>query len=261
MSVAVGPNGAFSGEDMAKMHLRKTIVDNIEHLISNTDMKKGDFETKAGVKKGYLSSISDEMSTTVPPTMFLVKASELLGVSIDDLVNRNLEELSKDDYLTCTFIRKLINQTDKQEIYWEQQVLEEIEDCIRDGVQPNILYDCYYEDEDKDVVIFYNSPFNSYASVVGSIYNVSISGDVRVYIVPVQYTDGTSESENIDYELYWETYFDPMGGVNIEPVLCSKKSNVINDYLEELYKSISTSIKKSFLSDSSRRIMTNYLKD
>lgn len=261
MSVAVGPNGAFSDEDMAKMHLRKTIVDNIEHLISNTDMKKGDFETKAGVKKGYLSSISDEMSTTVPPTMFLVKASELLGVSIDDLVNRNLEELSKDDYLTCTFIRKLINQTDKQEIYWEQQTLSEIEEKLADNVLPNSLYESNYDEIIDIVFISYISAFYSYTEVVGSIYMVSLAYDAVVYIVPVKYKEEAHESEIINYELYMGTFYDPMSDEEIEPVVCSRKSNVVNDYLAELYKSISASVKKSFLSDSTRRIMRGYLED
>ena len=66
---------------------------------------------------GYISRASKDEKTR-PGIGFIVKAADILGVSIDTLINVDLTKLTPTEEYLITFLDKLINDTTEDKLVW-----------------------------------------------------------------------------------------------------------------------------------------------
>ena len=71
-----------------KNEINDRIVNNIYHLCEMKSIKIGDMERKIGVRIGYFSRKKKSQSTV--GLLELYEATELLGVSLDEITNKNM---------------------------------------------------------------------------------------------------------------------------------------------------------------------------
>jgi len=94
---------------------------NIRELIRIKGVKLGQIENDAGVRIGYLSRLDKPDNDSEPGILFLISAANLLGVTVDELINGDMQKMTKNEAYLCDFLRDLISDTDEGIIHWEKQ--------------------------------------------------------------------------------------------------------------------------------------------
>lgn len=222
-----------------KYYDKKILFENIRLLAKEKGIKLGDIERNSGNTVGYMSRLDKENNMSPPNFDFVITASHMLDVSVEKLIGGKLEELDENEELLLKFVKKIKNQTEHRNIYWNKET-----EKLMNGGEPFNSQSAHplhrgtegtYIDSDlglvSGIVSYYNSKFveDGVATVVDASYNadlLELGG--TVYIVPVKYDDG-----NCYYELY-------IVNGNKDDALCTTKdiNKVINDEIEELYKEI-----------------------
>lgn len=256
-------------EDLEKKEVRDNSINNIKHFVNLKDMKLGDFETKAGVRVGYLASINNNSSCTVPSTMFLKTASEILDVSIDNLINKDLTQLSKDEILIANFIEKLRSRSFKGLVSWKKQSLNDINKIVQSVNEPNPLVkitggtneaiECMYESK-------FEHKYSDDICIDDTIYFTSLDSDSEVWLIPISWKEVFDEKMSKGYELYvFSGTSKPKyiierdnSVVDVEPVICTGDDEFFDEALEELYKTVELSFASNKLSSKARKILSNY---
>lgn len=222
-----------------KYYDKKILFENIRLLAKEKGIKLGDIERNSGNTVGYMSRLDKENNMSPPNFDFVITASHMLDVSVEKLIGGKLEELDENEELLLKFIKKIKNQTDHRNIYWNKET-----EKLMNGGEPFSPQNAHplhrgtegtYIDSDlglvSGMVSYYSSKFveNGVATVLDASYNADLRElGGTVYIVPVKYDAG-----NCYYELY-------IVNGNRADALCTTKDikKVINDEIEELYKEI-----------------------
>lgn len=115
---------------MEKLLSKEQVVDNIHFLCEKKNIKLGTLEKECGVSPGYLSRIySSKNNESYPNIEFLFKASKYLNVSIDFLLTLNYKYdtlPTEGEELIFRFVEKLIKETNKKIVIWENIYHERI---------------------------------------------------------------------------------------------------------------------------------------
>ncbi len=102
-----------------KIEQKNNLLSNIDFLLKKRKMKKSDLETKAGASVGYLSRFKNEDPNNLPSVSFIESVANQLNVTLDLLLNSNLQSQSDPDLYIIKFMSKLIKDTDSQNIIWK----------------------------------------------------------------------------------------------------------------------------------------------
>ena len=109
----------------------KTIcLENIRYLLRKTDIKIGRLEKESGVQPGYLSRIEKKENSAQPSLDFLLKASELFHVSMDQLLSVKLWRISPSEQYIINFLDKLRNDTNQDKLHWYIDAQKELSNMI-----------------------------------------------------------------------------------------------------------------------------------
>lgn len=100
---------------------------NIDVRRNELNYKVGDLEKKLNVSPGYFSRLSKN-SESLPNTELVMKASEVLDISMDILLKYDLLGITKTDKYLNVFIRKLLEDTIAGRVEWieEKSIIDQI---------------------------------------------------------------------------------------------------------------------------------------
>lgn len=129
-------NDAAVKQDNETEMVRHTVFDkticleNIRYLLRKTDIKIGRLEKESGVQPGYLSRIEKKENSAQPSLDFLLKASELFHVSMDQLLSVKLWRISPSEQYIINFLDKLRNDTNQDKLHWYIDAQKELSNMI-----------------------------------------------------------------------------------------------------------------------------------
>lgn len=93
------------------------ILKNIGVKIKEKKIRIQDFETKIGVSKGYLSRLKE--NKTGVSVEILMKACNVLGCSLEELVAYPLLRETPNEKLIQDFLNKILSETKEQNLFWK----------------------------------------------------------------------------------------------------------------------------------------------
>ena len=89
---------------------KRRFLDNVYYLAKLRNIKIGVLEANANLSTGYLARLNKEDNKSVPSIEVLVSFAEMLDVSMDSLINCDLEPMSGNDIYVCEFLDKRFGQ-------------------------------------------------------------------------------------------------------------------------------------------------------
>ena len=100
---------------------KRRFLDNVYYLAKRRNIKIGVLEANANLSTGYLARLNKEDNKSVPSIEVLVSFAEMLDVSMDSLINCDLEPMSGNDIYVCEFLDKLISDTTGNKLIWTKE--------------------------------------------------------------------------------------------------------------------------------------------
>ena len=240
---------------------------NIRALINRTGVKLGQIEKDAGCQPGYMSRLEKQGNTTDPSVEFLVTAADALNVSIDFLINGEIEVTTPTENYLLDFLRHLIKGTIDDDIIWKQETattLKRIDDSDAE------LYNCHplcrfdlgdgTESQTTNLPFFdvkYKSRFfiNELVEISGNCYRTKLmkNNDTEVYIISCKKELNEKQSDN-----YFEVYL--IRENDVTPLFCSIRTvNEIASETVRLYETIEESVQHVHLGEEAKSFIDSFI--
>ena len=223
------------------MFNKEKCISNIYQLAKEKGLKIGDLEKSVGVSTGYLSRLNKGENTTVPSVDFIANVAEVLGVTVDALLNNDYSSPTPTEKYLLAFIDKLMSQTNADKLDWKKETLFQLRsvDCDNHGNPEHILY--AWKQEGSSSVVAYDSKFNPRVDVSGDCYYLSLPGQINtvVYLICVDDPEVIdTQFANDAFELYM------VQNLNVTP-LCSSllENSPFCEALSKLYVAVTESSK------------------
>lgn len=250
---------------------KNRLMDNINILIKDKSLKIGELEVKVGVSVGYLSRLGKSENETVPNIDFIWKLSHELGVSIDALLNYDFSKSNDNLLYLCSFIQRLIKDTDCHEIEWKRETVGYYSKVMNGSVKhPLFIKRSNSEDEatTAESIIHkyvYDSKFllGENVTIMGDGFRGYADGLGTLYLMDVFHT--TDEGVEDFWELYLveETFNSPdMNDVDymVTPICYTiGKSEELLPMMQNLYKCIKRHDEDIQLSNDVKSKLNRYL--
>lgn len=171
---------------------RDILINNIYYLIGKNNLTIKDLELQAGVNIGYLARMkkgNEKISSE-----FLVKACDILNISIDVIISTNLTNITDKKLFAEDYINKLIINIDNHS--WEklldayELIREEQTDTIYGSLPADTLPPLFFKDKESnngETVKIFNSLYTHPDNIYGTnpIYKLPINE--TSYLAIVQY--------------------------------------------------------------------------
>lgn len=94
------------------------VFSNIRYYLNkNPNVKIGQIEKAAGIRLGYMARLSKKDNNAEPSIRFICQAAQMLGVSIERLINSDIG--SEYEYVSA-FLNKIIDSTVSSKLLWEK---------------------------------------------------------------------------------------------------------------------------------------------
>lgn len=232
------------------------ILMNINHLIHIQGLKKADVEKAAGVSPGYLSRFTRKTSCgSLPSLQFITDVASQLGVSIDDLVHRDLTNVSPDILKPIATLEKLFSETKNGQLSWEAIGKNEIRlGLINNSVVRDKDFTSNFEIDPHSVssglsifdaaIIFdpitgiANDQYSFFLS--GPVYIANFPSEAKFAIIPLMRINHDSHEKDNIYSLYW--YRD--GYVGELFMVCTDLPSHISERFKALIELIEKKVKE-----------------
>lgn len=174
---------------------KNLMFSNIAYLLEKKKIKIGDLEEKAGVSIGYISRTKDGSSK--PGIDFIVKAADVLGVSIDSLLTVDLSALTPTEQYLLKFFNKLITDTQHDLLDWKVETAASLIELRSDGYgnvdHPLLNYENIDvpmgPDEPAEPVnnlCYQSMAFGYYMCVDGNFYHLRMKNGITLYLTMIQ---------------------------------------------------------------------------
>lgn len=217
---------------------------NINYLLHVQDKRTGKFETEAGVKPGYMSRMSKDSK---PGIDFIMKAADILGISVDSLLKVNISELNPTEKYFFDFMEKLKHDTDARKLNWEVESADYLNRYAKNTcggiMHPLFSEETFYIPEEdgysREVteIIFKSHTYECNTSINRPCYNLRLKNGVMVYIMNIKLAWGTLSEINKSrvYEVWMHN--PDIGGSRY--IANSVVGSPLAEIIKSLYSSIS----------------------
>lgn len=250
----------------------KTIVNNIIFLAERKKIKIGVLEKAANCSVGYLSRVSSGDIVAVPPVEKLEAIANMLEISIDTLINIDIQGATPNELFVCEFIYRVKSQTRKSNIEWAEEEIERItlnNDNKAESNFDNELFAYKSNDLFKDDI--FNSSFMYDAELSGYMFKtikpitpqiVICKMSYKRFIDKIKESSKNFEDNNRDVKRYLnviELYLKEPHSELKE--ICSSilVNRNISKELNELYDLINEIVNKLRLNEETKNGMMNFL--
>ena len=233
------------------------ILENIKILSKVRKIPLSDIEKKSGVSIGYcarlISDIKDARENgneekpikerPLPSTDVIAKTAEILGVSVDSLLNYDFENLTDPESMLIIFVDNLTKATEGNKLPWKiDSDTSILGDLTIDGFDHYPLTQLvaenypFIEDAPEIKKLFY-SPFKDRSTDLcgGGVYRLSFKG--QIFLLCETVDENVNGEPNYAYELY------NVSGGNITKLAFSECSvratpEPLYSALEDLYRAV-----------------------
>lgn len=177
---------------------KNKLMDNINSLIKEKNLRIGEVEAEVGISKGYLSRMSKEDNDTIPTVDLIWNLAQKLDTSVDMLVGGDFSRVNDNLFFLLKYIYKLKKDTDLHNIEWKRVPKKFYEDIEKGkGAHPLFMpvdddITAFMSDKEKQKGGFpiqrYKSEFTfETVSVFDDCFEGEINGMGKVYIMELFY--------------------------------------------------------------------------
>ena len=261
----------------------RTLFENIEFLLKTQGRKIGEVENAVGVSAGYISRNSKENSSK-PGIEFIVNIARELNVSLDTLLTVNLVECTPTEQYLISFIDKLKNDTERDELAWNKEVAQDLNSVPVDenGIPNHPLF--VPKEKPVDDGTYFDVPYESYfpshsygkdTLISGDCFDLSLKNYSKLYLMAVtkvltQKTDAEIPSDKEEQrDTGKNKIFDPLAielwmDLSQGPAqyLCSTRGNPsLRDKILILYSTVSENSNHPHVKKDVRYIIDSFMKN
>ncbi len=236
-------------------------IQNIKELMSKKDVKIGQIESDAKVRPGYMSRLNKPDNDTMPSITFLISASRLLDVTIEELLFGVQDELSADEEIINDFLCDLISDTNRHEIHWNKEEEKSYRPYLtsrRFPLSNPLLVIREFDNPDLNpYLVTYGSKFYKESNVfVKTCYTTVLPGSSNKVFLVWCYTD--KDDKYIPDSEFIEVYLtddkekaNPVcNALRVSPSICKS--------LNDLYKLAMKDALNVYLNDETRNVINSY---
>lgn len=246
----------------------KTIVNNIMFLAGQKKIKIGVLEKAANCSIGYLSRVSSGDIVAVPPVEKLEAIANLLEVSIDTLINIDVQMATPNELLVSEFIYRVKSQTKECNIEWAEEFVEKV---IVKNDNNNEKKDYAYASNDLFKNDLFYPEFEADAEVSAIFYKTIKPITPQIVMCRMRYKKSIErlKEKNIDAEKKEKVIKDYSNAIELylkEPhcrikSICSSVyiDSSLSKELHELYDLVDKNINKLRLNEETKEGMLNFL--
>ena len=237
-------------------------ISNIKFLLQKYNIKVGDFEKSVDVQPGYISRL-EKKENALPSFDFVYKASFVLNVDLNLLVNYDLTNLNQFEVLIIKFLYKIKSKliTNDLEFYffntnkpsasrYKNYEFDKIFDLTEENIGPYPNLD----DKPSDS-IYFSQIFGRNNTLVDNSYCVSLGENQYFFIIKCEEKVNGSLTKNILLETYVST---PSGTRELTNSLVSLNMKSV---LTELYDYLSIKNTCPYLDKEMESFIKNFLED
>ena len=232
----------------------KKVINNIYYLAKVNKVKIGDLENAAEVSAGYLSKLLKEDVDTIPGTEILFNISNMLNVSLDNLLRIDYNAVDPTEKYLSDFLDKVIEKTLNGKIDWKY----ESPTLVSQSTHQHPLYRYEYGDPMVQPDLVYDSKFWYYkedcdATPVDNFFSFK-NNETTYYIVQVDIS--IKEKTFRGYEFYAYTNNET------KKICCSSERNdLIHSHLKNLYAVVKDYLSKPKIDEDIKNAIDAFLNE
>lgn len=193
---------------------------NIRELLKTSDIKLGQIEKEAGCQAGYMSRLEKPENATEPSIEFLITASQMLGITLDILLNVTIAYLTPTELYVIKFLEKLIRDTATDKLNWIKDPLYALKDIYEDedGRIGHPLFDTYQTTAINSggnpylatQAYFPSEAFGRQTEIAGDCYHLELKNNATLYFMYV--TEAGSRDDEEDKSAFELWMYDKKSG-------------------------------------------------
>lgn len=238
-----------------KNYDKQVLFRNVRYLLKqkeNDGVRLGQIERDADLKPGYMSRLEKPDNNTEPSMNFIITAARALNVSMDLLVEVDMEAITPSEKYALDFIDKLKNDTLGGKLDWNveyQGELNRLEEDNNDEVwHPLFSYLTFYRQSEVEYpdqvteVVFPSHSFDTNTYIHDDCYNIRLKNGARLYVMNIsKAVYNTREGdEALAIELWMSmppaTQYEVYGDARY--ICSSKDEGPVGESVKELYSVI-----------------------
>ncbi|NLC96320.1 MAG: helix-turn-helix transcriptional regulator [Erysipelotrichaceae bacterium] len=242
---------------------KKRMFDNILFMLAESGMKIGELEASVGVSPGYISRTNKE-EYGKPGIDFIVNVSNVLGISIDNLLNTNMTDLNPTERFLIPFLEKLKKDTIADIRIWNIESADSLnrQEPAKNGSveHPLFSYETLFEkseiegSEQVSKVVMMSKSFGCNTYISGDCFNLNVANDAVIYFMNI-----SKSGHNINESAKEIWMYQPEIG---EEFICSNKdSSPLALMVEDLYRIIVEQSKYPKIDDDFVSIINMFMND
>ena len=243
---------------------KKVMLDNITYALKEFGKRIGEFEAETGVSAGYISRTSKDENAK-PGIDFVVKAANVLNMSVDTLINVDLNELTPTEKYLVSFFEKLIKDSLDDKLDWNKETAHELNnvECDINGYAYHSMME--YKTfllpgetdypEEHNGVIFVSNTFGDNTCIEGDCFNLRLKNDTYIYLMNLsKAVYRTTDPERCVKEI-WMNH-----GCNKE-FICSNRDEKLGSLVEHLFNTVSERYKHPKIKTIYKSAMDAFMND
>lgn len=251
---------------MEKEFNKQVLLDNTAFYLKERNLKIGELEAEVGVSPGYISRINKD-SNAKPGVDFVYNVAQVLGVSIDTLLNVSMTEITPTERYLISFLEKLKADTAADKLDWardSKDFLDRLEpDYDGDVEHPLFHYRTFQEEgesgypEEVSRVVFISHSFDVHTAIHGDCFAQRLKNGTYVYLMNVSksvYRVGDKDAFALEVWMWSQE--------NKLQFLCSDKYNApLADAIHDLYGTIIDFAKHPKVKNNLKYVIDAFMRD
>lgn len=137
---------------------RARLMNNINTLIKDKNIKIGELENSIGISTGYLSKMSKPDNESMPGIDLIWKLAQKLGTSVDMLVGGDFGRSNDNLYQLIKVLDKMKKDTETHNIEWKR-IPKEYYENVMNGKEKHPLFHSHYDWKTRQTNYIYHSDF------------------------------------------------------------------------------------------------------
>lgn len=242
---------------------RMRLMNNINTLIKDKNIKIGELENSIGISTGYLSKMSKAENESMPGIDLIWKLAQKLGTSIDMLVGGDFERSNDNLFQLIRLLDKMKKDTEMHNIEWKR-IPKEFYKKVKSGEERHPLFVPDFMGTTKVVQFSYYSEItNNRARVFTDCFEGDMPGFGKIYIMNLirdAKEEGTAPYTDVVMEQAEQEHGHGMEGGRLIPI-CSTlgKGQRLEPYINELINCIKKYEADVTLNSEQKSIISAYM--
>ena len=251
---------------MRREFQKTRLLDNIIFLLEQQNRTAEELEKEAGVAPGYLSWMGME-SEASPDPGFLVRAADVLNVSVDQLLIMNLTSLTPTEKYLMSFLEKLKNDTVSDKLDWVRESAESLNRLDRDESgkvgHPLFSYETYVAEavcnyrEEVSRVVFVSNAFDCHTVIEDDCFHLRMKNHRILYLMKIgRQPFRTGDPDAMATEVWMHS-----PGIGVQYVCGNRGGMSVAWAVDDLYQSVRENARYPKLRPDLRNVIDAFLQD